>query len=46
MHHRLIVQPPLLAGFSETNWHSDLRMAPFDTSAALTAWIPLTPIQV
>ena len=34
------------AGFSETNWHSDLRMAPFDTSAALTAWIPLTPIQV
>lgn len=27
-------------GYSETNWHSDLRMAPFDTNHALTAWIP------
>ena len=34
------------AGFSDTNWHSDLRMAPFDTSAALTAWVPLTSILV
>ncbi|KAK9800783.1 hypothetical protein WJX73_002660 [Symbiochloris irregularis] len=27
-------------GHAETSWHSDLRMAPFDTNSALTAWIP------
>lgn len=31
-------------GFAETNWHSDLRMAPLDTNAFITAWIPLRPI--
>ena len=34
------------AGFAETHWHSDLRMAPLDTSSALTAWVPLTKIEV
>ncbi len=32
-------------GFSETNWHSDLRMAPFDTNSYITAWLPLRAIQ-
>lgn len=32
------------AGFSETNWHSDLRMTPLDTNHSITAWIPLRPI--
>jgi len=32
-------------GFGATNWHSDLRMAPLDTNAFVTAWIPLRPIQ-
>lgn len=31
-------------GFAQTNWHSDLRMAPFDTNDFITAWIPLRPI--
>ena len=31
-------------GYSATNWHSDLRMAPFDTNAFVTAWIPLRSI--
>ncbi|GFR47152.1 hypothetical protein Agub_g8843 [Astrephomene gubernaculifera] len=31
-------------GFAETNWHSDLRMAPLDTNQLVTAWIPLRPI--
>ncbi|KAL6765750.1 hypothetical protein V8C86DRAFT_2448805 [Haematococcus lacustris] len=31
-------------GFGMTNWHSDLRMAPFDTNDFVTAWIPLQPI--
>jgi hypothetical protein len=31
-------------GFAQTNWHSDLRMAPLDTNAFLTAWVPLRPI--
>ena len=33
-------------GHAETNWHSDLRMAPLDTNSALTAWIPLRPMKV
>ncbi|KAG2450445.1 hypothetical protein HYH02_004947 [Chlamydomonas schloesseri] len=32
-------------GFAETNWHSDLRMAPFDTNQLVTAWIPLRPVR-
>ena len=32
-------------GYGATNWHSDLRMAPLDTNALATAWIPLRPIQ-
>ncbi|KAG2486954.1 hypothetical protein HYH03_014451 [Edaphochlamys debaryana] len=32
-------------GFSQTNWHSDLRMAPFDTNQFVTAWIPLRPVR-
>lgn len=31
-------------GYAETNWHSDLRMTPFDTNAYVTAWIPLRAI--
>lgn len=31
-------------GYAETNWHSDLRMAPFDTNSFITAWIPMRPI--
>lgn len=31
-------------GHAQTNWHSDLRMAPFDTNAFLTAWVPLRAI--
>ncbi|KAF6256823.1 hypothetical protein COO60DRAFT_1640423 [Scenedesmus sp. NREL 46B-D3] len=31
-------------GFAETNWHSDLRMAPLDCNAFVTAWIPLRPV--
>eukprot|EP00877_Chromochloris_zofingiensis_P011917 jgi/Chrzof1/697/Cz01g25070.t1 len=31
-------------GFADTNWHSDLRMAPFDTNSFITAWLPLRPI--
>ncbi len=33
-------------GFSETNWHSDASLAPLDTNAFVTAWIPLRPIMV
>ncbi len=32
-------------GFGATNWHSDLAMAPLDTNAFVTAWIPLRAIQ-
>lgn len=32
-------------GYAETNWHSDLRMAPLDTNDFVTAWIPLRPVQ-
>ncbi|EFJ47584.1 hypothetical protein VOLCADRAFT_91857 [Volvox carteri f. nagariensis] len=32
-------------GFAETNWHSDLRMAPLDTNDFVTAWIPLRPVR-
>ena len=32
-------------GFSETHWHSDCPLSPLDTSAFVTAWIPLRPIQ-
>ena len=32
-------------GFTQTNWHSDLRMAPFDTNALVTVWIPMRPIE-
>jgi ectoine hydroxylase-related dioxygenase (phytanoyl-CoA dioxygenase family) len=28
-------------GHAQTNWHSDLRMAPFDCNDFLTAWVPL-----
>lgn len=28
-------------GHGQTNWHSDLRMAPFDTNDFVTAWVPL-----
>ena len=35
-----------LPGHSHTNWHSDLRMAPFDTNSAITAWIPLRAMKV
>jgi ectoine hydroxylase-related dioxygenase (phytanoyl-CoA dioxygenase family) len=28
----------------QTNWHSDLRMAPFDTNDFLTAWVPLRAV--
>eukprot|EP00882_Tetradesmus_deserticola_P014664 GHRQ01015602.1.p1 GENE.GHRQ01015602.1~~GHRQ01015602.1.p1 ORF type:complete len:266 (+),score=78.70 GHRQ01015602.1:189-986(+) len=31
-------------GFAETNWHSDLRMAPLDCNAFVTAWVPLRPV--
>jgi len=31
-------------GYTETNWHSDLRMAPFDTNSYVTAWIPMRPV--
>ncbi|KAF8057287.1 hypothetical protein HT031_006095 [Scenedesmus sp. PABB004] len=31
-------------GYSETNWHSDLRMAPLDANAFVTAWLPLRAI--
>ncbi len=31
-------------GYGETNWHSDLRMAPLDTNAFVTAWLPLRAI--
>ena len=33
-------------GFTETNWHSDLLLAPLDTNAFVTAWIPLRPLKV
>ena len=32
-------------GYAQTHWHSDLRMAPLDTSSAITAWVPLTYLQ-
>ena len=32
-------------GFSETHWHSDCPLSPLDTSAYVTAWIPLRPIK-
>jgi hypothetical protein len=31
-------------GDSETPYHSDLRMAPFDTNSLVTLWVPLTPV--
>lgn len=31
-------------GYAETNWHSDLRMAPLDANDFVTAWIPLRPV--
>jgi ectoine hydroxylase-related dioxygenase (phytanoyl-CoA dioxygenase family) len=34
----LFVKEP---GMAETNWHSDLAMAPLDTNAFITAWMPL-----
>lgn len=34
------------SGYAETNWHSDLRMTPFDTNHFVTVWIPLRPIKV
>lgn len=34
------------SGYAETNWHSDLRMTPFDTNNFVTVWIPLRPIKV
>ncbi|GAX78851.1 hypothetical protein CEUSTIGMA_g6289.t1 [Chlamydomonas eustigma] len=33
-----------LPGYSETNWHSDLRMAPFDGNKMVTLWLPMRPI--
>ncbi len=32
-------------GFSETHWHSDCPLSPLDTSAFVTAWIPLRHIK-
>jgi hypothetical protein len=32
-------------GYAETNWHSDLRMAPLDCNHFVTAWMPLRPVQ-
>jgi ectoine hydroxylase-related dioxygenase (phytanoyl-CoA dioxygenase family) len=32
-------------GYAETNWHSDLRMAPLDTNDFVTAWVPLRAVQ-
>lgn len=32
------------AGDGPTHWHSDLAMAPLDTNAFLTVWLPLQPI--
>ena len=32
-------------GFGRTNWHSDLRMAPLDTNAFVTAWVPLRAVR-
>lgn len=34
-----------LPGYAATNWHSDLRMAPLDCNAFVTAWIPLRPVR-
>lgn len=31
-------------GDGPTRWHSDLGLAPFDTNAFVTVWIPLTPV--
>ena len=31
-------------GDEATNWHSDLKMAPFDTNSFVTAWIPLQDV--
>jgi len=31
-------------GDGPTHWHSDLAMAPLDTNAFVTAWIPLQPV--
>ena len=39
----VVLQEP---GYSDTNWHSDLRMAPLDTNDFVTAWIPLRRIKV
>jgi ectoine hydroxylase-related dioxygenase (phytanoyl-CoA dioxygenase family) len=33
-------------GDGPTPWHTDARMAPFDTSCMMTLWIPLQPIPV
>ena len=32
------------AGDGETHWHADLAMAPLDTNALVTCWIPLQPV--
>jgi ectoine hydroxylase-related dioxygenase (phytanoyl-CoA dioxygenase family) len=32
-------------GFGETNWHSDLRMTPFDTNASVTCWLPMRAVE-
>lgn len=31
-------------GDGETHWHADLAMAPLDTNAMVTCWIPLQPV--
>ena len=31
-------------GDSATRWHADLAMAPLDTNASLTLWLPLQPV--
>ena len=31
-------------GDGETHWHADLAMAPLDTNALVTCWIPLQPV--
>eukprot|EP00667_Euglena_gracilis_P012075 EG_transcript_12370 len=32
------------SGDGPTEWHSDLNMAPFDTNAFVTCWVPLQPV--
>ena len=31
-------------GDGETQWHSDLNTAPFDTNDFVTCWLPLHPV--